>query len=73
MKIKNYNPPKRGAPVKYPWNEWFDGSTYRLQRGKDFVCQPRSMANYIRDKSKMLNGYSCSVHVDGDDVVIDPH
>jgi hypothetical protein len=27
---------------RYPWNEWFDGSTWELTRGEDFDCPASS-------------------------------
>ena len=38
--INDYTFPPTGRPEKYPWNEWFDGKTRRLQRGVDFSNHP---------------------------------
>jgi hypothetical protein len=70
--LKHYRPKKRGAPAKYPWSEWFDGERRRLKPVRDFSCQPRSMANYIRDKARSIK-FGCSVYVEGEAIVIDPH
>lgn len=55
----------RGKPPKYPWDEWLDGSIWRLVRGRvpdeengevgfegDFVVKPDKMRQYARNASR---------------------
>jgi hypothetical protein len=37
-----------GAPPKYPWDTWTDGSAWRIQRGIDYDIPSTSMASMIR-------------------------
>lgn len=32
---------------KYPWHEWMDGRIWKLCRGVDFECDPKSMRTQI--------------------------
>jgi hypothetical protein len=34
---------QRGRPDMYPWDEWFDGSIWKLTRGEDFDATTNSM------------------------------
>lgn len=34
QKLKTFEP----AVVRYPWDEWTDGSAYRVKHGRDFTC-----------------------------------
>ncbi len=36
-------PVRSGRPAKYPWDEWLDGSGWRLDRNIDFLCSAESM------------------------------
>jgi len=33
---------RRRRSGKYPWDQWFDGSVWRLTRGEDFTVKPES-------------------------------
>lgn len=33
--------------LKYAWDLWFDGSTWKLRRGEDFKVVPKSMRSVI--------------------------
>lgn len=59
--------PKRpvGGPRKYPWDEWTDGSAWRIQRGEDFDVEPASMAGLIR-KHGVRSGLSVRAFIEGD-------
>lgn len=41
--------------VRYPWDKWFARKRLRLQRGKDFNCQPWSMMVQIRSAATARN------------------
>lgn len=32
---------------KYPWNEWVDGSIWRITRGVDFTARMSSMRSHL--------------------------
>ncbi len=48
--------PSVGRPAKYPWDEWFDGSAWRITRGDHFELEPSNMAAVIRTKAGARNG-----------------
>lgn len=60
----------RGAPAKYPWDEWFSRAVTVLKRGKDFNCQPHSMGVMIRQKAS-CRGVSVSVKIQDNVVVME--
>lgn len=39
--LRNFN--FDGGGEKYPYDEWFDGRIYQLDRGIDFTVHPNSM------------------------------
>lgn len=43
-KLERYDFTRGGAHnVKYPWDEWLDGSTWQLMQGEDFKVKPTSI------------------------------
>ncbi len=48
--------PRAGRPAKYPWDEWFDGSAWRITRGQHFDLEPSNMAAVIRTKAGNRQG-----------------
>lgn len=44
--------PAVGAPPKYPWHHWADGSAWRITHGKDFDISASSMAAIIRSHAR---------------------
>jgi hypothetical protein len=60
-KYSNY----RGRPRKYPWKTWFKNSVTHLVRGKDYQCEPYSLAIQIRRMSNILDiPVTVSVHAE---------
>lgn len=37
--------------ARYPWDEWLDGSAWRISRGVDFDCPVNSMASIIYQRA----------------------
>lgn len=37
--------------MTYPWNEWFDGSIWRIEQGVDFKTHPLMMERIIRTRA----------------------
>ena len=37
--------------MKYPWEEWFDGSIWRITQGDDFKTHPLMMERIIRTRA----------------------
>lgn len=37
--------------MMYPWNEWFDGSIWRIEQGVDFKTHPLMMERIIRTRA----------------------
>ncbi len=54
---------------KYPWEEWLDGSIWRLSKGEDFQCEPATFRSSAISKAKRL-GINLKSSVAGDQVVI---
>jgi hypothetical protein len=48
-----------GATI-HPWEVWFSKPSVRIKRGKQFTCQPHSMAVQVRNAAK-LRGLRVSV------------
>jgi hypothetical protein len=38
----------------YPWDDWTNGSVWRVHQGDDFQCSPRSFRTYLFAKAKAL-------------------
>ena len=57
-----------GAPRKYPWEEWLDGSIWELTHGKDFEPAPRVFRTMAYTRARD-HGVSLRTHI-GDGVVV---
>lgn len=44
--------PFRGRRAMYPWEQWMDGSAWRIRRGEDFQVSAESMAQHIRNRAR---------------------
>jgi hypothetical protein len=60
--------PVRGRPQLYPWDEWMDGSAWRIRRGDDFLVSATSMAAQLRIRGNRL-GVDVSARVVDEDTV----
>lgn len=50
-------PNKSGTKVAaYPWQEWFDGSIWRIEHGVDFHIHPLMMERVLRTKTTTCKG-----------------
>ncbi|MGA5435462.1 hypothetical protein ACPCIZ_12810 [Streptomyces cellulosae] len=38
---------KRGAPTKYPWDEWMDGSMWHLRHGVDYHLTTKDFRSVV--------------------------
>lgn len=36
----------------YPWDEWLDGSIWRLEKGRDFECRYNSFRSHVHVEAK---------------------
>lgn len=45
-RIDNVTPLRGRAPI-YPWDEWTDGSAWRIRRGVDFETSTQSMRSVL--------------------------
>jgi hypothetical protein len=61
--------PHRGRPAIYPWEEWLDGSSWRITRGADFDISPVSMAAIIRQRAERA-GLTATCRREGDDAIV---
>lgn len=50
----------------YPWNEWFDGSIWRITWGEDFDTHPLMMERVIRTRATSRK-VKLSIRHEGDD------
>lgn len=70
-KLKSYTPKPNtgGRKPKYPWDKWFDGSPWRLRKGKDFDCTVSTMDDLAR-KAAAKRGHKVSVWKEGEEAVV---
>ncbi len=59
---------KAGRPLKYPWDEWLDGSTWRITRGTDFDAKPSSVRSEVY-RSAYQRGLRIESRIEGDSVI----
>jgi hypothetical protein len=56
--------------VRYPWQRWLSRrNKLVLVRGRDYRCQPHSMAQQCRNAALEL-GVRLSIHIDGGTLTI---
>ncbi len=55
----------------YPWDKWFAGTHFKLQRGKgkDYQCQTHSMVAQIRGAAAK-RGVSVSIEVSESTIIV---
>lgn len=51
-RIEALGPVRGGARALYPWDEWMDGSAWRIHRGEDFEVSVTSMAAMLRIRGR---------------------
>ena len=47
-------PPKRGRGHVHPWEEWTDGSVWRIERGADYPGKTDSLRVRLYSKAREL-------------------
>jgi hypothetical protein len=47
---------RRPSRTRYPWDEWLDGSTWRLVPGEDFATSPESFRRSAYGAAYARNG-----------------
>ncbi len=57
-----------GRPPKYPWDEWLDGSTWRITRGQDFDVEPSSMRKGA-SQAASRRGLRAQTQIEDDSVI----
>ncbi len=45
----------RGAPYKYPWEEWMDGQVRKIIKGEDFTTPVTSMQTLLRTRGRAIS------------------
>lgn len=53
---------RKGRPPKHPWDEWTDGQSRRLYKGRDFSSELISMRTMIHRKARDL-GMNAYTHI----------
>lgn len=51
-RIENLSTNRGGAPRKYPWELWTDGSAWRIVKGQDYDIPTVSMAAIVRGHAR---------------------
>lgn len=64
-RISSLGESRIGAPPKYPWHHWADGSAWRIKHGDDFAVPASSMAAIIRSHARR-NGMTVRTRRVGD-------
>jgi hypothetical protein len=41
------DPPRRGAPEKYPYDDWFDGSIWKIDSIAEFGREPGALGGRV--------------------------
>jgi hypothetical protein len=60
----------RGRPIRYPWPKWLTPEKRSLlKKGRDYDCQPHSMAQQIRNAAAKRD-VVVSIHIDGEVISI---
>jgi hypothetical protein len=54
------------ARSKYPWDEWLDGSVWRLTQGEDFTAKLKSMRVYAATTADR-RGLKVRMRIDNED------
>lgn len=57
-----------GRPSAYPWAEWFDGRTWEITQGEDYIVASASMAAIIRSRARRHGMRAAAVNY-GDRIV----
>jgi hypothetical protein len=59
----------RGRGNGYPWDEWMDGSVWKLVQGDDFGA---TITNFLSSawKEASKRGHGCKTHRDPDGVTV---
>lgn len=66
-KLKDFTPNNRPGPdPKHRWDQWFDGSIWKLTAGYDFTCTLASMRQQIYAAARE-RGYVVSVFTELDE------
>ena len=57
---------------RYPWGRWLKRKRLVLVKGRDFDCQPHSMAQQVRNAAARANipSSKLSVFIDGEKVTV---
>jgi hypothetical protein len=59
----------QGRKNKYPWNEWFNGETWKLERGVDFKVDPKSFRDQAHGRG-YYKRHKVRCSIDGDTVYL---
>ena len=57
--------------TRYPWPQWLKRQTpaLELRKGKDYFCQPHSMAQQVRNAAQRY-GKRVSIRIDGGTITV---
>lgn len=68
-KLESFRFTGAGKPGRFPWNEWFDGSVWKLTRGVDFEVAIPSFRSTVCNAARRLGGRARTQAV-GEDVLV---
>ena len=67
-RLEHYEFRGLGRRPTYPWDEWLDGSTWRITRGADFDSQARAMVKLVHHAARR-RGQLVATQIEGDSVI----
>lgn len=62
--------PGTGTPIsRYPWDTWFDGTTWKVEGGVDFTSTPANFRQTVYQRARVEDMF-VETAIQGDDVLI---
>lgn len=54
--LDEFPPQRRGAPPRYPYNQWFNGDTWKLEHGVDFTTNIQHLRTGLGHAARKRGG-----------------
>lgn len=68
-RLSSYDFSKRKRATKYPWDEWLDGSVWRITQGVDFTLSLRAMQSSVIIAARRV-GRCVTTRVEGEHLIL---
>lgn len=69
VKLKSFEFTRTSGRYSYPWDQWTDGSIWKVKRGEDFNTSQTNFGASVYDKARKI-GKKVRVKNEPDDVVV---